>query len=75
LQNADNWKIYGSESYINDLLGTIARLLIVPLSIYGIMRISGVQGLPARISVFLAAMPAAAQTVIFAERYSADVPQ
>ncbi len=54
-------------------IGTIARLVIVPLMVFGFMRLLGVNNLPAQIAAFLTAMPAAAQSVIFAERYGADV--
>lgn len=54
-------------------VGTFARLVLMPLAFYGFMRLTGWTSLPARLAVFLASMPAAAQTVIFAERYNADV--
>lgn len=53
--------------------GTAVRLIAMPLAVFGIMRILGFQDLPAKVAAFLTAMPAAAQTVIFAERYQADV--
>ncbi|MHB0897746.1 MAG: AEC family transporter [Spirochaetales bacterium] len=54
-------------------IGTAARVILMPLAVYGVMKLVGATSLPARISAFLVAMPAAAQTVIFAERYKADV--
>jgi predicted permease len=54
-------------------IGTFARLALIPLVFYGIMRLTGFTSLPGRLAIFLASMPAAAQTVIFAERYKADV--
>jgi predicted permease len=53
--------------------GTAVRLLVLPLLVYFLMRFAGIDSLPAKVSMFLVAMPAAAQTVIFAERYGADV--
>ncbi|MFA6366537.1 MAG: AEC family transporter [Candidatus Hydrogenedentales bacterium] len=54
-------------------IGTVVRIVLTPLAVYGTMRLMGIDGLPARIAAFLTAMPAAAQSVIFAERYKADV--
>lgn len=54
-------------------LGVAARLVVMPALFYGLMRISGFDSLPVRVAVFLTAMPAAAQSVMFAERYDADV--
>jgi len=54
-------------------IGTAARLFVIPLMVFGLMRLLGAKGLPAQIAAFLTAMPAAAQSVIFAERYGADV--
>ena len=54
-------------------IGTIMRIVLVPLFVYGLMRLAGIDGLPSRIAAFLTAMPAAAQSVIFAERYKSNV--
>jgi len=54
-------------------LGTAARIVLMPLVSLGMMRMLGVSGLPAKVAVFLTAMPVAAQSVMFAERYNADV--
>lgn len=54
-------------------IGTAVRIVIVPLVLYGVMRLFGMEGLPAKVAAFLTAMPAAAQLVIFAERYGANV--
>ena len=54
-------------------IGTAIRIIFIPLLVYGLMRLAGVDGLPARIAAFLTAMPAAAQSVIFAERYKSNV--
>jgi predicted permease len=54
-------------------IGTTARLVVIPLAVFGFMRLVGAHSLPAQIAAFLTAMPAAAQSVIFAERYGADV--
>lgn len=54
-------------------IGAAMRIAIVPLAVFAAMRLLGAGSLPARIAAFLTAMPAAAQSVIFAERYEADV--
>ncbi len=54
-------------------IGTVMRIVLVPVFVYGLMRLAGIDGLPARIAAFLTAMPAAAQSVIFAERYDSNV--
>jgi predicted permease len=54
-------------------IGSLMRLLIMPMIIFFIMRIFKENDASARVANFLVAMPAAAQTVIFAERYDADV--
>lgn len=54
--------------------GTAIRLIAMPLAVFGIMSLFGFRDLPAKVAAFLTSMPAAAQTVIFAERYQADVP-
>lgn len=54
-------------------LGSALRLLGIPLLVYALLRLVGLSGEPVRVAAFLSAMPAAAQTVIFAERYEADV--
>ncbi|HWP68379.1 MAG TPA: AEC family transporter [Rectinemataceae bacterium] len=54
-------------------IGTIVRLVLLPLAVFGFMRLVGAGGLPAKVAAFLTAMPAAAQTVIFAERYGSGV--
>ncbi len=54
-------------------LGTGVRILVIPLAGLAILTILGINNLPARVAVFLTAMPVAAQSVMFAERYDADV--
>ncbi|MCX7774679.1 MAG: AEC family transporter [Rectinemataceae bacterium] len=54
-------------------IGTIIRLALVPAVIWLLFQAFGQYGMAARVAVFLTAMPAAAQTVIFAERYEADI--
>lgn len=54
-------------------IGTLIRIVIIPAALFGIMRLFGIGGLPAKVAAFLTAMPAAAQLVIFAERYGANV--
>jgi len=54
-------------------LGTGVRILVIPLAGLAILTLFGIDNLPARVAVFLTAMPVAAQSVMFAERYEADV--
>lgn len=54
-------------------IGTAMRLLVMPALVFGFLGITGQGGMPAKVSAILAAMPAAAQTVIFAEKHQADV--
>lgn len=54
-------------------IGSMMRLFIVPALVLMIFSLIGFRSNAAKVSNFLAAMPAAAQTVIFAERYDADV--
>ncbi|MDP2791317.1 MAG: AEC family transporter [Rectinemataceae bacterium] len=54
-------------------IGTAMRIILIPLFVYSLMRLLGIDGFPARIAAFLTAMPAAAQSVIFAERYNSNV--
>jgi predicted permease len=53
-------------------IGTLIRIVVIPAALFGIMRLFGLHGLPIRVAAFLTAMPAAAQLVIFAERYGAN---
>lgn len=53
-------------------IGTAMRIVVIPAALFGIMRLFGIEGLPAKVAAFLTAMPAAAQSVIFAERYGAN---
>ncbi len=53
-------------------IGTVVRIVVIPAALYGIMRLFGIDDLPAKVAAFLTAMPAAAQSVIFAERYGAN---
>ncbi len=61
---AEGWELW---------LGTAARIVLMPLISLGIIKILGINDLPAKVAVFLTAMPVAAQSVMFAERYEADV--
>lgn len=54
-------------------IGSIMRLFIMPALVWMIFILIGFRNDAAKVSNFLVAMPAAAQTVIFAERYDADV--
>jgi Predicted permeases len=49
------------------------RLFVVPALVLLLFILIGIRSDAAKVANFLAAMPAAAQTVIFAERYDADV--
>jgi predicted permease len=51
---------------------TIVRLLAIPLAVYGMLRLFDVQGILLGIPVITMAMPAAAGTSIFAQKYDAD---
>ncbi len=55
-------------------VGSAMRLLVMPLVFFVIMRMAKLNDEATRVTNILVAMPAAAQTVIFAERYDADVP-
>ncbi|HWQ73455.1 MAG TPA: AEC family transporter, partial [Desulfitobacteriaceae bacterium] len=52
--------------------GSFIRLVAVPLLVYGFLKIIGVSGMDLGIPVLIAAMPAAANSVIFATRYGGD---
>jgi len=58
----------GSEVYI----GSAVRLILMPLMVYGILKLFNLPEIVFRVSVTLSAMPAAASTAIFAERYGGD---
>ncbi|HZK34385.1 MAG TPA: AEC family transporter [Bacillota bacterium] len=53
-------------------LASLMRLIVVPLLLYGIMRFINMSGDAVSIVVVLSAMPAAANAVLFAERYGGD---
>lgn len=55
-------------------VGSSVRLLIMPLLFFAVSRLLGLHDEATSVTNFMVAMPAAAQTVIFAERYDADVP-
>lgn len=48
------------------------RLVVIPLAVFAGCRLAGLSGLPAAVSVVLAAMPAGATTAILASRYECD---
>jgi hypothetical protein len=54
-------------------IGSIMRLFIMPALVLLLFILTGIRSDAAKVANFLVAMPAAAQTVIFAERYDADV--
>ncbi|HEY9054400.1 MAG TPA: AEC family transporter, partial [Rectinemataceae bacterium] len=48
------------------------RLVLAPLVVFGAFRLMGARGTAASIALVLTAMPAAAQSVVMAERYDQD---
>lgn len=52
--------------------GSLIRLIILPLISIGVLRLLGVERLLLQVSVLLVALPAAANTVLFTEKYNAD---
>ena len=46
--------------------------VVIPLAVFAGCRLAGLDGLPAAVSVVLAAMPAGATTAILASRYECD---
>ncbi len=53
-------------------LTSIMRLAVLPAMVYGILRLAGIDGLILYVSVVITAMPVAANTAMFAERYDSD---
>lgn len=53
-------------------LGTVVRLIIIPLLTFTVLKLVGLNDLILEICVLLAAMPAATLTAMFAERYNGD---
>jgi len=51
---------------------SLIRLVILPLLVYGVMKLIGISDMLTNISVLLTAMPVAATTAIFAEMFDAD---
>ncbi len=58
----------GSEVYV----GSAIRLIILPLLVYGLLRLMRLPQDVFHVCVILSAMPAAANTAIFAERFGGD---
>ncbi|HXL05251.1 MAG TPA: AEC family transporter, partial [Bacillota bacterium] len=54
-------------------IGSLMRLLVLPTIFIILMKILRQDNFPVKVANLLVAMPAAAQTVIFAERHDADV--
>ncbi|HZJ82439.1 MAG TPA: AEC family transporter [Clostridia bacterium] len=52
--------------------GSLIRLIVIPLISFGVLKLIGVEELLLQVSVLLVAMPAAANTALFAEKYDAD---
>lgn len=59
---------WGSEVYV----GSAIRLIILPLLVYGLLRLIRLPQDVFQVCVILSAMPAAANTAIFAERFGGD---
>jgi len=59
----DGWKM---------LIVTLVRLIILPLSVFGVLKVCGATGYLLSIPVMITAMPAAANTAILAARYNND---
>ena len=51
---------------------TFLRLILLPLVTLLVLRLIGIQGIPLVVSVVLVGMPAAANTVVFSEKYDGD---
>ena len=58
----------GKEIYV----GSAVRLIILPLLVYGILSLFPLPGKVLQVSVILTAMPAAANTAIYAEKFGGD---
>jgi predicted permease len=54
------------------LVAVAVRLILIPLAVYGVIRLTGSTGLAPGIALVLTAMPAGAQTVVVAESVGAD---
>jgi len=54
------------------VLSVAVRLVVMPLAVYGVIRMTGAQGTAPQIALILTAMPAAAQSVIMAEQQGGD---
>ena len=53
---------------------SVLRLLVIPLLLYGILKVCGVEGLLIDVSVLMAAMPAGSTTAMLAASYDGDAP-
>lgn len=58
------WKYY----YASTL-----RLIVIPLAVYGVLKLIGFEGIILGVPLIVSAMPAAANTVTFAQIYEGDV--
>jgi malate permease and related proteins len=52
--------------------GCIVRLILIPLVVLGVLKSFGISGMYLGIPVLICAMPAAANTAVFAEKYDGD---
>lgn len=57
---------------IHMYLGIALRLVLIPLSVLGLSLLLGFKGLPMYVLYIVTAMPAAAATTIFAQRFNGD---
>jgi predicted permease len=65
-----NFKTIFSGAYV--YIGSLLRLVVVPLLSFFLLRFAGISGIPLQLCVICAATPAAANTAIFASRYDGD---
>lgn len=59
-------------SNISIFYGTLVRLVLIPLISLWVLKLAGLDGLLTKIFVTIIAMPAAANTVIFAKKFEGD---
>lgn len=50
----------------------MVRLLVIPLAVYGVIKLTGSTGIAPEIALLMTAMPAGAQTVVIAEKMNGD---
>lgn len=62
----------GITSWKAILMAIAMRNFLIPLAVFAVIRLSGATGLAPEITMMMAAMPAAAQTVVMAEKAGGD---